>query len=781
MAGQNNLPRQRQIKNQVRGLLAQMTLDEKLAQLQAYWAYELQTGGMLDAEKIRTKLALGIGQITRNAGASYLSPVEAARSANQLQRFLKEQTRLGIPAIVHEECCAGAMTFGASVFPQPIGLASTWQPELAGQMTAAIAQQLRAIGAQQGLAPVLDVGRDPRWGRIEETFGEDPTLVSQFGVAYVKGLQGEDLSTGVMATGKHFVGHSFSQGGLNCGPVHLGWRDLWDVYLAPFQAAIRDAGLASMMNAYPELDGEVVAASKAILTTLLREKLGFNGVVVSDYDAVVMIHNYHRSAESKKAAGMRALTAGIDVELPTVVCYGDELKEAVTTGELSLEIVDQAVSRHLQKKFELGLFENPYVNEGEVLAAFETKENRALAYQIAGKSMVLLKNDGLLPLKPEIKRLAVIGPNADSNRCLLGDYSFTATAELLSFEAPPTSAFAGIRREKVLDPGVAMPTVLDGIRKAAPAGTTVQFVKGCEINSTDESGFDAAVKAAREADAVILVLGNISGLAPECTTGEFRDTTDLRLPGVQEKLALQVLGTGKPTALVLVSGRPVDLTALVDPCAAVLQAWVPGEEGGQAAADILFGKVNPSGKLPLSLPRSAGQVPVFYNYKPSGMRSNIFVDYVNEPVTPLFWFGHGLSYTTFQYANLVIEPAEVRAGATVDISFTVGNDGPVSGDEVVQLYIRDEYASLPRPVKELKGFARVALQPGENRQVIFHLPVDQLAYYDEDLHLIVEPGKFLVMIGSASDDIRLQGEFRVTGNRKTPVKERVFVCPVEVH
>ncbi|HWR66500.1 MAG TPA: glycoside hydrolase family 3 N-terminal domain-containing protein [Bellilinea sp.] len=779
MAGQNNLPRLRQIKKQVHKLLAQMTLEEKLAQLQAYWAYELQTSGALDADKIRTKLALGIGQITRNAGASYGTPLEAARSANVLQRFLKDQTRLGIPAIVHEECCAGAMTFGASVFPQPIGLASTWQPELARNMTAVISRQLRAIGAQQGLAPVLDIGRDPRWGRIEETFGEDPTLVSQFGIEYIHGLQGDDLATGVMATGKHFVAHSFSQGGLNCGPVHLGWRDLWDVYLAPFQAAIRDAGLASMMNAYPELDGEVVAASKTILTTLLREKLGFDGLVVSDYDAVVMIHNYHRAAETTRAAGVRALTAGIDVELPTVVCYGDDLKEAVTSGEISLEIVDQAVSRHLQKKFELGLFENPYINEGEVAAVFETKENRALAYQLACKSMVLLKNDGLLPLTPEIKRLAVIGPNADSTRCLLGDYSFTATAELLSYAPPPGSAFAGISREKMQDPGVTMPTVLEGIRQAA-AATTIQFVKGCEVNSSDESGFDAAVQAASQADAVILVLGNVSGLAPECTTGEFRDTTDLRLPGVQEKLALKVLETGKPVALVLVSGRPVDLTALADPCAAILQAWVPGEEGGQAAADILFGKINPSGKLPLSLPRSAGQVPVFYNHKPSGMRSNIFGDYANEPVTPLYWFGHGLSYTTFKYSQLAVNRLEVGASGTVDISLTIENEGKVSGDEVVQLYIRDEYASLPRPVKELKGFARISLKPGETRQVTFHLPVDQLAYYDEDLQLMVEPGKFLVMVGSASNDIRLQGEFRVTGTENLPVKDRVFVCPVEV-
>ncbi len=774
MATKNNL---RATKKQVQELLTGMTLEEKIAQLQAYWVYDLQSGGVLDPEKVKSKLSLGIGQITRNAGANGLPPVEAARSANILQRFLKEHTRLGIPAIIHEECCAGVMAPGASVFPQMIGLASTFQPELAGQMTAAIAKQMRAIGAQQGLAPVLDVARDPRWGRVEETFGEDPTLVSQFGTAYIQGLQGKDLANGVMATGKHFVAHSLSQGGLNCGPVHLGPHDLWDVYLAPFQAAIRDAGLASMMNAYPELDGEVVAASRRILTTLLRETLGFDGLVVSDYEAVIMIHNYHWAAESKKEAAMKALTAGIDVELPSVTCYGEDLLTAVKSGELSLEIIDQSVSRHLQKKFELGLFDDPFVNEDEVLAVYETAENRALAYQIACKSMVLLKNDGLLPLSKSIRRLAVIGPNADSCRSHLGDYSYTALSELMAVDPPPESVFAAPDKNRL--PDIHIPTVLEGIRQAVPAAT-IRYARGCDILSDDESGFAEAVAAARESDAIILVLGNVSGLAPGCTTGEFRDTTDLRLPGVQEKLALQVLSTGKPAALVLVSGRPVDISALVDKTPAVLLAWVPGEEGGKAAASILFGDVNPGGKLPISIPRSAGQVPVFYNYKPSGMRSNIYGNYVNEPVTPLYPFGHGLSYTSFSYSNLTIDPASVSAGGTVDIRLTVENSGKLSGDEVVQLYIRDEYASLPRPVKELKGFVRVSLQPGEARMLTFHLPVNQLAYYDEDLQLMVEPGKFRVMVGGSSEDIRLQGEFTVTGAAKAAVRDRVFVCPVEV-
>lgn len=778
MTSRSNLGK---IRQQVSSLLAQMTLEEKLAQLQAYWVYDLQTQGKLDLNKIEAKLGHGIGQITRNGGANYLLPREAAASANTLQRFLKENTRMGIPAIVHEECCSGLMTPGATIFPQMIGLASTFQPELAGQMTVMIARQTRAIGAQQGLAPVLDVARDPRWGRVEETFGEDPTLVSQFGVEYIKGLQGDDLAKGVMATGKHFVGHSFSQGGLNCGPVHLGRRDLWDVYLAPFQAAIRDAGLATMMNAYPELDGEVVAASREILTDLLRDTLGFDGVVVSDYEAVVMIHNYHYAAETRRKAAVKALHAGIDVELPSVTCYGDDLMEAVKAGEISLETLDLAVSRHLQKKFELGLFDDPYVDEGKVLEVFETLENRALAYQIACKSMVLLQNDGLLPLSKSIGKLAVIGPNADSSRCLVGDYSFTATAELLAFMPPPDSAFQHRSLQDVQRLDVAMPTILEGIKRIVSPAADVRYAAGCDISSSDESGFVEAVQAASEAHAVILVLGNVSGLSPLCTTGEFRDTTDLGLPGVQEKLAKAVIATGKPVALVLVSGRPVSIPALVDKTNAILQAWVPGEEGGRAVASVLFGEVNPGGKLPISIPRSAGQVPVFYNYKPSGMRSNIYGDYVNEAVTPLYGFGHGLSYTDFSYSGLTLSRDSALPGEVIDISMTLKNIGQAAGDEVVQLYIRDEFASLPRPVKELKGFIRVSLQPGEMRTLTFHLAVNQLAYYDQELRLSVEPGRFQVMIGSSSADIRLQGEFSVPGTDKAEIKERVFVCPVDFH
>ncbi len=765
---------------EVKELLGKMTLDEKT-----------RPGGLLLAvrsckpkacstqAKISTKLKDGIGQITRIGGAGSFLPLEAAKTANIIQKYLKEQTRLGIPAIVHEECCAGLMAPGCSIFPQPIGLASSFDPALAQKMTTAIRKQMLAVGSRQGLAPVLDVARDPRWGRIEETFGEDPTLVSQFGMAYIKGLQGETLKEGVMATGKHFVGHSFSQGGLNCGPVHIGWHDLWDTYLVPFQAAIRDAGLASMMNAYPELDGVVVAASKRILTDLLREKLGFDGVVVSDYEAVGMIHYYHNMAEDMKEAGRLAITAGIDVEMPATAAYGEPLKQALAKGELSMDIVDEAVSRHLRKKFELGLFENPFVDEGRVLEVFDTPQDRSLAYDLACRTMVLLKNDGILPLKKEVKKIALIGPNVDSARSLMGDYSYAAVAELLMSMAPEDSVFTNFTQESIPPLTVPVPTIYEAFKLGLPSAE-ITCVKGCEPMSDDESGFGEAVEAAQTAEVAILVMGGRSGLADYNTTGEFRDETDLRLPGVQEKLVKMILETGTQVVLVLVDGRPVCLNGAEEKANAILEAWVPGEEGAKAVVDTLLGKVNPGGKLPVSVPRSVGQVPVFYNYKPSGMRSNIYGDYVNEPVTPLYSFGFGLSYTKFEFSDLVLDKKIAQAGEEVQISVKVKNSGQVAGEEVVQLYVRDEYASLPRPVKELKGFARVNLGAGESKTVIFRLPVNQLAYHDEDFLLQVEAGRIEVMVGGGSEDIRLTDAFEITGGKNTPVEQRIFVCPVEI-
>ena len=768
------------IEQRVNKYLSQMTLDEKLAQIGSYWMWDLQTNGQLDWEKASHKLKHGIGQITRLAGASTLDPVNAAKASNQLQKFLLEKTRLGIPAIIHEECCSGAMMLGGTMYPQMLGLASTFQPELAEAMTTAIRKQLLAIGARQGLAPVLDVARDPRWGRVEETFGEDPTLVSHFGMAYIKGLQGENLAEGVMATGKHFVGHSLSQGGLNCAPVHMGMREVYDVYLAPFQATIRDAKLASIMNAYPELDGEVVAASRRLLTDLLRGPLGFDGVVVSDYEAILMLHNFHKIAVNPACAAAMALNAGIDVELPTAVCYDNPLKTALDEGVINIELIDLAVGRHMKKKVELGLFENPYADENKVWEVFETAEQRNLAREIASKSIVLLKNDGLLPLKKSIKTVAVIGPNADDGRTQLGDYSYTAMRQLMQFKAAENSAFLNLKEEELAEYDVKVTTVLAGIKSCVSADTMVLYAQGCDHLGNDRSGFEEALRIAEQADAILLVLGDKAGLTPDCTSGETRDSADLRLPGLQEELVQAILAARKPVALVLMTGRPYVLSAFTDRVNAILEAWLPGEEGGSAVAEILFGDVNPGGKLPISFPRAAGQLPIYYNAKPAGTKSHWYGDYVSEKVTPLYPFGHGLSYTSFEYRDLTIDKQQVTVGESIEISFEVKNIGELLGEEVVQLYIHDEFASTPRPVKELKGYRRLSLNPGESQKVAFRMPVDQLAFYDLDLNLILEAGKIDIMIGSSSEDIRLCGDFEIVGEKRMSVKDRVFVCPVHV-
>jgi beta-glucosidase len=764
----------------VESLVAQMTLDEKLAQLGSYWIYELQAGGEIDRGLVASKLKHGIGQITRIGGASGLGPAGIARVGNRLQKFLVEETRLGIPAILHEEACCGAMVQGGTVFPQMLGLAATFQPELAEAMGTAIRRQLRQVGARQALAPVLDVDRDPRWGRVEETFGEDPVLASQFGVGYVRGLQGADLREGVLATGKHFIGHSHSQGGLNCGPVHIGWQEIWEVLMPPFQAAITEASLGSIMNSYPELDGEVVAASRRILTGLLREKLGFDGLVVSDYEAVAMLHSFHFAASDPPTAAALALRAGIDVELPTARYYREPLVAALEAGKVRLEDIDQAVSRHLQKKIELGLFDSPYVDEEPGVELLAKPEDRALARQIARQSLVLLKNDGILPLPGSLKTLAVIGPNADSPRGLLGDYSYTSMRELLAFQGRVDPAWLQIDPENTGTQAIRVTTILDGIQAAVSPDTQVLYAQGCDHLNPDPSGIESAVELARQAEAVVLALGDVSGLVPACTCGETRDSADLNLPGLQEELARAICALGKPVVVVLVSGRPYAIPELDAAASAILEAWLPGEEGGAAVAEILFGQANPGGKLPITFPRSAGQIPIFYSHKPSAGHSHWYGDYVSEKATPLYPFGHGLSYTRFEFSSLNLSPRQAGPGESIAVSLEVCNAGGRAGEEVVQLYVRDEFASTPRPVKELKGFARVRLEPGETRRISFQLPVDFLAFYDHDLNLVLEPGRIFVMVGSSSEDIRLRDEFEIAGTGKMAVTDRVFACPVEI-
>ncbi len=768
----------RPIPERLRDLLARMSLEEKLSQLTSYWYNDLVRNRELSAEKMQVLLGSGIGQISRIGGSSAMPPREVARAGNAIQRHLVEHTRLGIPAILHEECCLGYLGLGGTIFPQMIGLASSWNPDLVRRITGEIRRQMLAVGARQGLAPVLDIGCDPRWGRVEETFGEDPYLVTRFGVAYIRGLQGEDKQNGILATAKHFAAHSIPAGGLNCAPVQLGPRALWETFLMPYQAAIREAGVRSVMNAYHELDGEVVAASRAILTDLLRTTLGFDGVVVSDYSAILMLQNFHHVAPDLRMAAALALRAGIDVELPARNCYGDPLRAALEQGDVSGEDIDIAAGRILRAKLELGLFEKPYVDEGAVEAAFETPAQRGLAAEAARQSIVLLKNNGLLPLTRP-RTIAVIGPNADVSRNLIGDYTLAGMLEVLALHPIPGLGNGDAPdEERIRAQSVKIPTILEAVRAQAGANTQVTHAPGCSVGGPDRSGFAEAVRLAAQADAVILVLGDKSGLVPDCTTGETRDRAELTLPGVQEELAKAVVAAGKPVAAVLINGRPLSSPWLAENADAILEAWLPGEEGGAAVAGVLFGAFNPGGKLPVSIPRSVGQVPLVYNHTLSGSHSNWYGDYSDLPTSPLYAFGHGLSYTTFAYSDLRIEPGTAAAGSRVEISLVVRNAGTVAGDEVVQLYISDECAVVPRPVMELKGFARVTLGPGESRRLTFHLPVNLLAFYDTGRKLIVESGAVRIMVGGSSADVRLRGALEITGPSPVRIAERVFECPV---
>jgi beta-glucosidase len=756
----------RPVAERVQDLLSRMTLAEKVAQLGSVWVYELLDGLAFSEARARALLGQGIGQVTRIGGASSLEPAAGARLANAIQAFVLERTRLGIPVIVHEECCSGYMARGATCFPQIIGLASTWMPELAGEMAAVVRAQMRAAGAHQGLSPVLDVTRDPRWGRTEETFGEDPYLASRMGVAYVRGLQGADLKEGVLATGKHFVGYGMSEGGMNWAPVHLPERELREVYLRPFEAAVKEANLASIMNAYHELDGVPCAASRRLLTGILRQEWGFDGLVVSDYFAVDQLAAYHRVARDKEEAALLALSAGIDVELPSADCYGAPLYRAVQAGRISQALVDLAAGRVLDAKFRLGLFEQPFVDEARVSAVFDAPGQRALARRIARKSIVLLKNQGdLLPLSPDLPAVAVVGPNAGSVRNLVGDYAYPCHIESLVEMRDNRGVFNTPLPERVdmVDNFVPIISVLEGIRRRVSPHTRVLYARGCDVLDPAPDGLAEAVAAARQAGLAVVVVGDKAGLTDSCTTGEGRDRAELGLPGIQEELVRAVHATGVPVVVVLVNGRPLALPWIAEHVPAILEAWLPGEEGAEAVADVLFGACNPGGKLPMTFPRGVGQVPITYRHKPSGGRSHWKGDYVEMSSRPLFPFGHGLSYTRFEYSRLRIRPARVAPSGRVRIAAGVVNAGRVAGDEVVQLYVHDVVASVTRPVQELKGFQRVSLEPGQRVTVSFDLAVDELAFYDRDMRRVVEPGEIEVMVGSSSADIRLRGSFEIVG------------------
>ncbi len=775
----------------VEDLVGRMTLDEKLAQIGSIWLTELVQSDRFDAELVAAKLTHGIGHVTRIGASTGLRPAASARLMNQIQRVAVERTRLGIPVMVHEEGVAGYCARDATQFPQAVGLASTWDESLLTEVADAIRAQMVAVGARHSLSPVLDVARDPRWGRVEETYGEDPYLVGRMGTAYVRGLQGDDLRHGVIATGKHFLGYAMSEGGMNHAPVQLGPRELREVYAEPFAAAIRDAGLASVMNSYSSIDGLPCAGSRAILDDLLRRELGFDGVVVADYFAVELLVSHHRVAADRGDAGARALEAGLDLELPGRACYGEPLESRLADGSLAIEVLDEAVRRVLRSKFQVGLFENPYVDEARAASVFDTPSDRALARRAATQSMVLLQNHGdLLPLDAaQVADVAVIGPAADDPRLLQGDYNYPTHLEIIYERAampgvegpvPEISTGDGDRYLPAdggaFEPGphfVPYVTPLEGLRALLP-DVEVTYAKGCEISGVDGSGIAEAAATADRADVAVVFVGGRSGLTTSCTVGELRDTTDLALTGVQESLVQAVVSTGTPTVVVLISGRVHTIPTIAATVPAVVQAWLPGEEAGNAIADVLFGRAEPGGRLPISMPRTVGQIPLHHDHRAGGGRSQFYGDYTDSPSTPLYAFGHGLTYTTFEYRGLDV----VGSGTTSDpvvVHAAVVNVGPRRGTDVVQLYVRDEVASVARPSQQLVGFTRIELDPGEGATVAFEVHPSRLAFFDEAMHFVTEPRTFTFTVGGASDRADLEANVELTGE-VTEYRQREIVA-----
>jgi beta-glucosidase len=754
------------IDARVADLLARMTQAEKVAQVGSFWAFEIVRDAGLDMDRLAELAGDGIGQVTRLSGSTNLRPVAAAEAANAIQRYLIERTRLGIPAIVHEESLHGLIAATAPCFQQSIGAAASFDPDVVSAMAATIRRRMLMTGARQALAPVLDIARDPRWGRIEETYGEDPYLAAELGCAYVAALQGSDLGEGVIATGKHMVGHGLAEGGLNQAPVHIGPRELRDEQLFPFEVAVRWAGIASIMPAYCDIDGVPCHASTELLVGILRGEWGFDGIVASDYIGVEMIATAHQLTADLGEAARLALVAGVDAELPRTLAYGAPLETGLSDGRIDEDVLDAAVARVLRMKFRLGLFDRPYVEvplavDLNELAADESRAARSLAE----RSLVLVENDGVLPLAGQ-RRVAVIGPIADSVRDLLGDYSHVAHMDTLRAMRASADALGIVSDGGQIAPAEDLAgrrTILDAIRGSL-IGAEVSHARGTGITDGTDDEFAAAVELARVADVAIVVLGERSGLTDDATTGEFRDRSGLGFLGRQQELLQAVVATGTPVVLVVVSGRPLAIEWAATHCAAILLAWVPGDAGPDAIADILTGTVNPGGKLPVSVPRHVGQVPFTYRHHPTGGHSQPKGDYVDGPVAPLWPFGHGLSYTTFRLGGLRVDRDEI---ATVDGEVTVRVDvenmGERVGDEVIQLYVRDVEATVARPVLELRGFRRVSLQPAERCTVSFTMAAEQFAYIGADHRRVVEPGELTFHVGTSSVDLPLVARIRLVG------------------
>ena len=747
----------------------------------------------------------GIGHVSALGLIGHKTPEEIAKAVNAIQRYLVTETRIGIPAIFHNEAMSGVVAPQFTAFPTSIGLAATWDPDAVEEMAGIIQRQMRSVGMLQALAPVMDVARDARWGRVSETYGEDPYLVSAMSVAYTRGLQGNDLTQGVLATAKHFVGYAVTEGGQNMAATAVGPRELYDVHARPFEAAIRLAGLATVMPSYSEFDGVPISASHAVLTDMLRGKMGFTGTTVSDYVAVGFLHNRQNVAATPEEAGVLALAAGMDVETPNVYGYGEVLAKAVRDGKIAEEMLDRSVRRILRDKFALGLFENPYVAEDAAEIRAVAGEGTDLSRRLAAESVTLIKNEGnLLPLSRDIAKIAIIGPHADDVAAGFGTYTYPAALQMMEARAtggdiamagidlgggaPPearakvaaelTPVFA-IDRRDYLKSNYSAVSLAEAVRELLP-NAEVDVVAGTGVVPSEPTDIPAAVAAARDADVVILAVGGRSRWSDERTEGEGSDTANKDLPPQQVRLINAVTAVGKPTVAVIAMGGPYTLASVMDELSAAVTAYYGGPHQGPALADAIFGVTNPGGKLPFTLPRHVGQVPIHVGQRwGTGYRrteADIHKGYLDMPSTPLFPFGHGLSYTTFEYGPLELETRSADVNGALRGSVTVTNTGPRPGVEVVQLYAADTATGVTLPAQQLIGFARVDLDQGAAKTVSFVVPMSVLGYTGISGQFIMEPGPVQVSVGSSSHDIRSSATLTVTGPTRVIVgEERAFL------
>ena len=740
--------------SRVKDLLSRMTLEEKAAQMMCVWQKKSET--LVDADgnfalrkaKAAFKKGHGLGQVGRPSDAGKgKNAREMAELTNAIQKFFIENSQLGIPVMFHEECLHGQAAVGGTSFPQPIGLGATFNPGLVESLYAMTAEEARIRGTHQALTPVVDVARDPRWGRVEETFGEDPHLVTQLGIASVRGFQGDASfkdKKRIIATLKHFAAHGQPESGINCAPTNVSLRLLRETFLHPFKDAIQKSGAISVMASYNEIDGVPSHASEWLLRDVLRKEWGFKGFVVSDYYAIWELgyrpdtHGHFVAADKKESCAL-AVRAGVNIEFPEPDCYL-HLVELVHEGVLKESQLDNLVAPMLFWKFKMGLFDDPYVNPDEAGRIVGCEKNRKLALQAARETITLLKNaNDLVPLNPsKIKSIAVIGPNAD--RELLGGYS---------------------GRPKFYT------SLLEGIRSKVGDRVQVPYCEGCKITvggswnqdlvtpshpEEDRKQIQEAVKVAQQADVVVLAIGGNEQTSREAwSLKHMGDRTRLDLIGLQRELVMAMLSTGKPIIVFLFNGSPLSIQYLHDNIPVIFECWYLGQEAGHAVADVLFGDFNPGGKLPITVPRSVGHLPAFYNYKPSARRGYLFDD-----ISPLYPFGFGLSYTTFTCKKPRLAKNKIRRNESTQLLVDVKNTGKRAGTEVVQMYIRDCISSVTRPVKELKGFHKISLRPGETRTVALDITPESLAFYDIHMKYVVEPGEFEIMVGNSSRDTDLQ-------------------------